>query len=116
MIPALGIAVSGLIDASNRAATAASNIVSDGAAAANFSLHRQDVLARYARASGSGSTASLGGQAQPGVMPRYIPSMAEDVVMMREAVQAYKANANVIRQLDKTTSELLNVLRTDRNH
>ncbi|MCH8685213.1 hypothetical protein [Pedomonas mirosovicensis] len=120
MIPALTIAVSGLIDATNRANTAASNIVRKGTVESPFSLESQDAAASYARAAGQqegpGNTANLSGQtqAQMQAMPRYIPSMAEDVVMMREAVHAYKANANVIRQLDRTTSELLDVLRTDK--
>lgn len=118
MIPAFGIAVSGLVDATNRANTAASNIVRGSTTASLFQLESQEAAASYARAagqpdggSGTGSTANLGGQAQP--IPRYIPSMAEDMVMMREAVHAYKANANVIRQLDQVTSELIDVLRTD---
>ncbi len=118
MIPALTIAVSGLIDATNRANTAAGNIVRGSTAAPSaFSL---EAAASYARAagqneapaaSGSGKPAALGGRGQS--MPRYIPSMAEDMVMMREAVHAYKANASVIRQLDQVTSELIDVLKTD---
>lgn len=124
MIPALSIAVSGLIDATNRANTAASNIVRGSTTASSaFRLDSMEAAASYARASGQtdpaaqgetgpGSTANLGGQAHP--MPRYIPSMAEDMVMMREAVHAYKANASVIRQLDQVTSELIDVLKTDK--
>ena len=125
MIPALGIAVSGLMDATNRANTAASNIVRNSTTSSLFRLDSQEAAASYARAAGqpeteagagtgtgTGSTANLGGQAQP--MPRYVPSMAEDMVMMREAVHAYKANAKVIRQLDQVTSELIDVLKTDK--
>lgn len=118
MIPALTIAVSGLVDATNRANTAADNIVRNGASRSAFRLDSLEAAASYARAAGqtagAGSTANLGGQAQAQPMPRYIPSMAEDMVMMREAVHAYKANAAVIRQLDETTSELINALKTDK--
>ena len=122
MIPALTIAVSGLIDATNRANTAASNIVRNGTTDSAFKLDSMEAAASYARAAGqpdapagagSGSTATLGGRQTP-TMPRYIPSMAEDMVMMREAVHSYKANAAVIRQLDEVTSELIDVLKTDR--
>ena len=120
MIPAFGIAVSGLIDATTRANTAASNIVRGSTAASTFSLDMMEATASYARtaaqsdADAGAPPASMG--RQPPVhaaMPRYIPSMAEDMVMMREAVNAYKANANVIRQLDQIAGELINVLKTD---
>lgn len=120
MIPAFGIAVSGLIDATNRANTAASNIVRGSTAASAFSLDMMEAAASYARttahtdAAAGGSPANAGGQPPMyASMPRYIPSMAEDMVMMREAVNAYKANANVIRQLDQVASELIDVLKTD---
>lgn len=123
MIPALGIAVSGLIDATNRANKAASNIVRGSTTAA--SAFSQEAAASYARAAGQGdggagaengpgTVPNLGGQVPAQMMPRYIPSMAEDMVMMREAVNAYKANASVIRQLDQVTSELIDVLKTDK--
>lgn len=120
MIPALTVAVSGLIDASTRANTAASNIVRGSTTAP--SAFSQEAAASYARASGqptgpgttgSGRASSTG--RHPSFMPRYIPSMAEDMVMMREAVHAYKANASIIRQLDQVTSELIDVLKVDKS-
>ena len=119
MIPAFGIAVSGLIDATTRANTAASNIVRGSTAASTFSLDMMEATASYARTAAQSDAdappARMGGQPPVhAAMPRYIPSMAEDMVMMREAVNAYKANANVIRQLDQVAGELIDVLRTDK--
>lgn len=118
MIPAFGIAVSGLIDATNRANTAASNIVRGSTTASAFSQTMAEATATYARTAGQtdagAAPANVGGQPPMHAMPRYIPSMAEDMVMMREAVNAYKANANVIRQLDQVAGELINVLKTDK--
>ena len=117
MIPALGIAVSGLIDATNRANTAASNIVRGSTTASTFSQTMVEAAASYARTAAQtdpdAAPANVGSQRPMHAMPRYIPSMAEDMVMMREAVNAYKANANVIRQLDQIAGELINVLKTD---
>lgn len=118
MIPALTIAVAGLIDATNRANQAAENTVRRSAAETKFST---DAAASYGRASsgtaatpgGAGSTSRLGGT--PRGTPVYIPSMAEDVVMMREAVSAYRANAQVIRKLDQVTRELIDIVKPDKN-
>lgn len=120
MIPAISVAVSGLIDASTRASSAASSIVRGSTTTP--SAFSQEAAASYARAAGqsgggptAGTDSAPASGRQPSFVPRYIPSMAEDMVMMRQAVHAYKANASVIRQLDEVTSELIDVLKVDKS-
>ncbi len=115
MIPALTIAVAGLVDATNRANGAASNIVQRPAREAKYSAQ---AASAYGQASeqpvagepGRGSMGPLSTAAPAYGTPRYVPSLAEDIVMMREAVHAYKANAKVIRALDDVTRELISVV------
>jgi hypothetical protein len=113
MMPALSVSVAGLLDASNRLSTSASRIVRQ--TTTGF-----DVLAR------SGATASS--DAPKGDAPRsfspndlsaaplpgaslYTPSYAEDIVSMKMASAAYKANAKMIKASSDMTKELLETLR-----
>jgi hypothetical protein len=132
MIPALTIAVAGLVDASQRLNAAASSTVQKGALAA---ADQARGLASYldagqakalkpggpnekagAKASGTQSSGSAGrsststlaqftGASAVGT-PLYVPSFAEDALALRTAAAAYKANAAVVRTLDDLSQSL----------
>lgn len=115
MIPAFNAAVAGLLEATNKAATAAANIVQAPARNGGFS---EQVAASYAPSptekpkpnTPKTSVGQLGGPPLRGGAPLYVPSLAEDLVLIREALHAYKANAKVIHTLDDLTRELLDVV------
>jgi hypothetical protein len=114
VIPALTIAVAGLVDANNRVNKAAGRIVETPAreAEAFQRMSEQASQEPAARsAAGVGTTTSLSRASAPAPgSPMYIPSLAEDIVVMREAVQAYKANARVIKATDELARELMESL------
>ncbi len=114
MKPALSVSVAGLLDASNRLSTSASRIVRQ--TTTSF-----DSLAR------SGQTGASPAEAPPAT-PRslspsdlsdapplgsslYTPSYAEDIISMKMASAAYKANAKMIKASSEMTKELMETLR-----
>lgn len=114
MMPVMTIAVAGLVDASDRLGAAANRTASSSARFANA----------INQATGSGAPPpSVAGQALAGTaatrdlsrqlplasdqgQPMYVPSYAEDVVAMRSAVAAYKANAKLVRVSGELGAEL----------
>jgi hypothetical protein len=116
MIPALSVAVAGLVDASNRLGGAASRTVSETARFAN-SLNQGNAPPTAAPA-GTSATRDLSRTTRtptPGGQPLYIPSFAEDAVAMRTAVAAYKANAKLVRVTSELSAELARLGQTTGN-
>jgi hypothetical protein len=103
MIPALTIAVAGMVDASQRLDRAGANTVKRAAFELPGALEKAAPGSSGANAAGPASTTQL---SAPSGLPMYVPSFAEDMVAMRSAVAAYKANAAVVRTADDIAREL----------
>jgi hypothetical protein len=131
MIPALTIAVAGLVDASQRLNAAAASTVQKGALPAadqarGLASYLEAGQPKALRGAGGGSTAAgpnAGGSGRSATKslaqfdggaaigtPLYIPSFAEDALTLRTAAAAYKANALVIRTLDEISESLSDTL------
>ncbi len=93
MTPGLSISVSGLADAANRLATSAARI---SRAPAADQRHFRSAAPVAEPAAGPAKTADLSFQPLPTADHLYTPSYAEDLIAMRLAVDAYKANAKMI--------------------
>lgn len=110
MPSALTISAAGLLDASNKLATAATRIVKQTTQATAFVADVSDppVQGEQPAPGGSGSSTSptqlSRGTSLAGVL--YTPSYAEDIVTLKLAAAAYKANA----KLFKASSELSKAL------
>jgi hypothetical protein len=114
MMPALSVSVAGLLDASNRLSTSASRIVKQTttgfdalARSGQTDTSPADTQSPTAR---SLSPASLSDAPPPGAS-LYTPSYAEDIISMKMASAAYKANAKMIKASSEMTQELLETLR-----
>ena len=111
MIAGLSIATAGMLDASNRLATAASRIAQTSTSA--FSATSAAASPAVAVNAGAADTASLARQtpkAPPGAV-LYTPSYAEDIVTMKLASAAYKANAKMLKTSSDLSRELIDSLR-----
>jgi hypothetical protein len=111
MIAGLSIATAGMLDASNRLATAASRVVRTTASA--FPAPAAETSPAIAVNAGVADTASLARQtpkAPPGAV-LYTPSYAEDIVAMKMASAAYKANAKMLKASSNLSRELIDSLR-----
>jgi hypothetical protein len=114
MTAALSISVAGLLEASNRLSTAASRIVRQSST--GFEL-----LARSGNSSetsGSSMSRSFSPADLSEALPTstsgaalYTPSYAEDIVSMKMASAAYKANARMLKASSDITKELIETLR-----
>jgi hypothetical protein len=112
VIPALNIAVSGMLDAANRLNGAAASTVRKTSAGASLfqdaaTERGPEPAAETAGSTGRGSTSGLA--RNPGA-PLYIPSFAEDAVAMRQAVSAYKANAKMLRTVADLAQSLVDTV------
>lgn len=110
MIPSLSIAASGMVDAANRLSTSASRIVRNQTSgfAADPGLS-PEVASSTGVASPSGLARETP-RATPGSV-LYTPSYAEDVVTMKLASAAYKANAKILKASADLSRELIDTLR-----
>jgi hypothetical protein len=99
VLPALNIAVSGMLDAANRLNGVASSVAKSTAAAnAVFTVDAQNTPSNTANANpGSGGSLSTASLSKSTGSPLYVPSYAEDAVAMRQAVSTYKSNAKLLR-------------------
>jgi hypothetical protein len=103
MIPAMTIAVAGMVDAAQRLDRAGASVVKKAA----FPLPGESATAGSSEARPASSGASNTSQlSAPVGVPLYVPSFAEDMVAMRSAVAAYKANAAVVRTADDLAKEI----------
>ncbi len=114
MTPAISISVAGMLDASNRLSTAAARIARAPAAGFNV-LASPGTTADtpVARANRRSSAADLSDALLVGSSGAalYTPSYAEDVVAMKMATAAYKANAKMLKASSDMSKELIETLR-----
>lgn len=116
----INAALSGLQNASTRAARAADRIVRVGAGQqSDFAAGIDSGPAGPAR-NGAGNAAIPAGPRTPrpggggATTARYIPSIVEETVQLRMAAQAYKANAALLRAADEMLDLTVNSLKKDR--
>jgi hypothetical protein len=115
MTPAMSISVAGMLDASTRLSTAASRISRQNAT--GFSI-----LARSGTPNEAPLTAATGRSMSAADLSEalpmggngsalYTPSYAEDIVAMKMASAAYKANAKMLKASSEMSKELIETLR-----
>jgi hypothetical protein len=113
MTPAMSVSVAGLLDASNKLSTAASRIVRQPAAGFDLlagSSNRDETSSGTSRSrSPSDLSAALPMTTSGAAL--YTPSYAEDIVSMKMASAAYKANAKMLKASNDMTKELIETLR-----
>jgi hypothetical protein len=113
MMPALSVSVAGLLDASNRLSTSATRIVKQSSVSFDAlarSGESSSEVAPKTSAPRSLSPNDLSEAPSPGTS-LYTPSYAEDIISMKMASAAYKANAKMIKASNEMTQELLETLR-----
>ncbi len=112
MTPSLSVSVAGLQDAASRLSTSASRVIRSATPTGwqGFGdLASRSEISSNASLSGPARTSDLSGTvASEGVL--YTPSYSEDVISMRLAVQAYKANAKMIKTHAEMADELLSAI------
>lgn len=112
MISGLSVSASGLQDAATRLAISASRIARSPDTAGKSSFVDINTQAEF-----SGTSAPTHGTGRmtelintpPADSQLYTPSYSEDLLSMRLAVQAYKANAKMLRAHAEIANELLAV-------
>jgi hypothetical protein len=114
MTPAMSISVAGMLDASTRLSTAASRIVRQSTTGYS-TLARSGIPddAPPAATGRSMSAADLSDALPMGSngAALYTPSYAEDIVAMKMASAAYKANAKMLKASSEMSKELIETLR-----
>jgi hypothetical protein len=114
MTPAMSISVAGMLDASNRLSTAATRIARQPAT--GFNVLASSSTTENTPSAGTGrslSAADLSDALPMGASGSalYTPSYAEDVVAMKMATAAYKANAKMLKASSDMSKELMATLR-----
>jgi hypothetical protein len=114
MTPAMSVSVAGLLDASTRLSTAASRISRQSATGfSNLTRSTTSDEAPPAATGRSMSAADLSDALPMGGngAALYTPSYAEDIVAMKMASAAYKANAKMLKASSEMSKELIATLR-----
>jgi hypothetical protein len=114
MMPALSISVAGMLDASNRLSTAASRIVRQSSTGFDTLARSGTPDASTAKATSRSLSSADLSEALPfegSGNALYTPSYAEDVVAMKMASAAYKANAKMLKATSDLSKELMDSLR-----
>jgi hypothetical protein len=110
MTPAMSVSVAGLQDAATRLATAASRVSRNSADSAKITYSdAQSSNQLNAAASPARPVSQTTRLSEPVMADQllYTPSYAEDMISMKNAIHAYKANARMIKTLGETTDALL---------
>jgi hypothetical protein len=115
MTPALSVSVAGLLDASTRLSTAATRI-SRQSATGFSTLARSGISDNASPAAATGRSLSAADLSEALPMggngaALYTPSYAEDIVAMKMASAAYKANAKMLKASSEMSKELIETLR-----
>jgi hypothetical protein len=114
MTPAMSISVAGMLDASNRLSTAAARITLQPATGFNVLARSGTTPDTSTAATGRSLSAADLSDALPtsaSGAALYTPSYAEDVVAMKMATAAYKANAKMLKASSDMSKELIETLR-----
>jgi hypothetical protein len=114
MTPAMSISVAGMLDASNRLSTAAARIARQPATGFNVLARSGTTPDTSTAATGRSLSAADLSDALPtsaSGAALYTPSYAEDVVAMKMATAAYKANAKMLKASSDMSKELIETLR-----
>ncbi len=115
MTPAMSVSLAGLLDASERLSTAATRIVCK--TTGDFDAMARSGMGKEPTAAASGSR-TLSSADLSDSLPitasgsaLYTPSYAEDIVAMKMASAAYKANARMLKASSDMSKELIETLR-----
>jgi hypothetical protein len=114
MTPAMSISVAGMLDASTRLSTAASRISRQSATGFTILAHSGTSSEAPPAATGRSMSAADLSEALPmggNGAALYTPSYAEDIVAMKMASAAYKANAKMLKASSDMSKELIETLR-----